>query len=70
MEDELEGGFTTLWNYTTLKLRVFVGNVHVVLLPYEITLLSNINEPKITEKVSFTTLWNYTTLKLGYWKLG
>ena len=35
--------FTTLWNYTTLKRLVAYFVVKIVLLPYEITLLSNFN---------------------------
>ena len=34
--------FTTLWNYTTLKLSLCKVNKKSVLLPYEITLLSNV----------------------------
>ena len=34
--------FTTLWNYTTLKLYDIVHDFRHVLLPYEITLLSNL----------------------------
>ena len=33
--------FTTLWNYTTLKQAACLTYIKVVLLPYEITLLSN-----------------------------
>ena len=33
--------FTTLWNYTTLKLALVALEAPTVLLPYEITLLSN-----------------------------
>ena len=35
-------GFTTLWNYTTLKLILIDEGKTIVLLPYEITLLSNV----------------------------
>ena len=37
----------------------------MVLLPYEITLLSNSLTTHNTAEASFTTLWNYTTLKLS-----
>ena len=33
--------FNTLWNYTTLKPRLCQSPVFLVLIPYEITLLSN-----------------------------
>ena len=36
--------FTTLWNYTTLKRTTSRANSRSVLLPYEITLLSNCNK--------------------------
>ena len=35
--------FTTLWNYTILKLVRMLVRVSTVLLPYEITLFSNNN---------------------------
>ena len=37
--------FTTLWNYTTLKHSDDEDNLQSVLLPYEITLLSNFASP-------------------------
>ena len=57
------GGFTTLWNYTTLKLHCRWLRGGRVLLPYEITLLSNHAEILKAVLLGFTTLWNYTTLK-------
>ena len=52
--------FTTLWNYTTLKhIRTF-GVICVVLLPYEITLLSNSCTSLIASE------WFYYLMKLHY----
>ncbi len=56
--------FTTLWNYTTLKPRWCGQLFEPVLLPYEITLLSNGVPCYLVCAACFTTLWNYTTLKL------
>ena len=55
--------FTTLWNYTTLKLGLLSRRIAIcftTLWNYT-TLKLGINE--IAEVYGFTTLWNYTTLK-------
>ena len=57
-KDEL--GFTTLWNYTTLKHSTYFAHWYFVLLPYEITLLSNM----VT--VEFRIVWFYYLMKLHY----
>ena len=53
-------GFTTLWNYTTLKQSGIILFIIFVLLPYEITLLSNY------QKDQSLRLLFYYPMKLHY----
>ena len=58
-------GFSTLWNYTTLKLHKIITSIIEVSVPYEITLLSNgfvhIEECyKVSVPYEITLLSNYT----------
>ena len=55
--------FTTLWNYTILKHHLTSIHLLSVLLPYEITLFSNVLYFLLMRYTCFTTLWNYTILK-------
>ena len=56
--------FTTKRNYTTLKLAESIPDSPEVLLPKEITLLSNNLRTLFAPCTGFTTKRNYTTLKL------